>query len=181
MRLSLSAVTPTSPLVQQIAVAINRQEGATQNNNPGNLMYVGQAGATGADSRGFAIFPTLSAGQAAEQTQVALLINRGTCANGDPVTNEAQLIGCWSPANDPRNAPGSTNTYIQNVSAWTGLDPNAPFDMSGGAPGVPTQALYGTDGDAVDASILPFDLSDPVTLAITLGSAGVLAWLYFRR
>jgi hypothetical protein len=53
------------------AEAIKQHEGwkpgsvSYRNNNPGNLKYTGQSGATGQDSRGFAIFPSEQTGMAA--------------------------------------------------------------------------------------------------------------------
>lgn len=116
MLIGLSATTA------DIAAAIYTQEGPVRNNNPGNLRYVGQAGATGQDSRGFAIFPTLAAGQAAEVAQLDLLISRGTCATGAPVSSLSDVISCLSPPSE-----NDTATYINRVSAATGLDPNAPL------------------------------------------------------
>ncbi len=42
-----------------------------RNNNPGNLKYACQPGATGADENGFAIFPTWDAGMQALKNQLA--------------------------------------------------------------------------------------------------------------
>lgn len=50
---------------------------AARNNNPGNLKYAGQAGAIGADSAGFAIFPSPDAGWSALERQIALDAGRG--------------------------------------------------------------------------------------------------------
>ncbi len=47
-----------------------------RNNNPGNLKYIGQAGAIGADKRGFARFATLEAGISAHKNQIRIDANR---------------------------------------------------------------------------------------------------------
>lgn len=56
------------PTLQQWADAVALTEGSgrsTRNNNPGNLKYANQPGATGADPQGFAVFPSLELGMAA--------------------------------------------------------------------------------------------------------------------
>lgn len=156
----LGLVSPSSPIVQQLAAAINRQEGAMKNNNPGNLVYVGQPGAIGADSRGFAIFPTLAAGQAAEANQIALDINRGSCASGAPLATLTDLINCWSTTDQA--------AYVANVSQWTGIDPNTVLNS------------VGAGTVSVDETSTGFDLTDPATLALISG-LGLLAFLALRR
>lgn len=94
------------------------------NNNPGNLIFVGQPGAVPGVG-GFAAFATLADGIAAAGNQVSLDLSRGTDAIGRPTTTLAQLIGSWSPGNAPGNTPASTSNYISSVSASTGIDPNA--------------------------------------------------------
>lgn len=94
------------------------------NNNPGNLIFVGQPGAV-LGSGGFAKFASLNDGIMAAQNQVSLDLSRGTDAAGRPTTTLAQLISSWSPGNAPGNTPASTTNYINNVSSATGIDPNA--------------------------------------------------------
>jgi hypothetical protein len=97
------------------------------NNNPGNLMYVGQAGAT-LGAGGFAAFQTLADGIQAAQNQIVLDLTRGTAGNGQPVNTLTQLIANgWSPANAPGNSQASTDNYISTVASATGIDPNAPL------------------------------------------------------
>lgn len=176
MRIPLGDVSPSSSAVQAIANAIYQQEGPVQNNNPGNLVYVGQAGATGADSRGFAIFPTLQAGQQAEQAQIALDINRGSCATGSPLSTLTDLIDCLTPPSDPAN---NTPAYINAVAAATGIDPGTVLlSYTGGSTGDIT-AVDGSDGSPSTGSA-GIDLTDPVTLALMAG-AGLLAWFVFAR
>lgn len=153
-----------------IANAIYRQEGTVQNNNPGNLLYAGQPGATGADSRGFAIFPTLQDGQAAEVNQINLDITRGTCATGAPVTSLSDLISCLSPPSQ-----NDTATYISNVSTWTGIDPNANLQaLAGGVTTTPLPDL----SSSVDAS----DATDTTDYTWVYAGLGGLAlfWVLTR-
>jgi hypothetical protein len=94
------------------------------NNNPGNLIYAGQPGAT-QGAGGFAAFPTYAAGLQAEENQINLDLTRGTDAGGNPTTTLAQLITSWAPPNAPGNTPQTTANYISSVAASTGIDPNA--------------------------------------------------------
>ena len=64
-----AAASPS--VVSAIATAINHQESSNPSyNNPGDLRYAGQAGATGAAPNGMAIFSSLQAGQQAEVDQI---------------------------------------------------------------------------------------------------------------
>jgi hypothetical protein len=115
-------------VVSNIAAAIQSQEGyypgsiAYQNNNPGNLVYAGQPGAS-PGAGGFAAFSSYAAGQTALENQITLDATRGTDVNGNPTTTVAQLLSSWAPA----SAGNDTTTYIANVSAQTGYDPDAPL------------------------------------------------------
>lgn len=176
-----------------IAAAITVQEGngpgtlATRNNNPGNLIYVGQAGATQGPG-GFAAFSTPAAGQAALVNQITLDAVRGTDAAGNPTTTVSQLISSWAPASDPRN---NTPAYIASVGIQTGYDVDAPLSSLGAPDSSGTVAssyslpadssvagVDSTGGDdstdaTVDASGVSF-LGSPVTLAFA-GAGLVLA------
>lgn len=115
------------PTISTLASAMFEVEGTNPNlagnNNPGNLVYAGQAGAT-QGAGGFAAFPTLAAGESAAEAQINLDITRGSCANGAPINTLADLINCWSPANAAGNSLASTNNYINTVAQATGIDPN---------------------------------------------------------
>lgn len=56
---------------------IAKDSRAVRNNNPGNLKYAGQSGATGKDQDGFAIFENPEAGFNALYNQILLDSNRG--------------------------------------------------------------------------------------------------------
>jgi len=156
-----------------IASAIYRQEGAVQNNNPGNLMYAGQPGAIGEDSRGFAIFDTLASGQTAEVSQVNLDITRGTCATGAPVVNLSDLITCLSPPSQ-----NDTATYISNVSAWTGIDPSANLaSLSSTVVPLPSE-LSTTNTDTSGDTVVSSDTPD-YTWAFALGGLALI-WMFNR-
>jgi hypothetical protein len=65
-------------IVEKIAYAIKSFEGwfegsvSQRNNNPGNLKYVGQFGAVGADDEGHAIFDTFANGWNALKNQIRI-------------------------------------------------------------------------------------------------------------
>jgi len=178
---SLGVVSPSSPSILALVNAIQQQEGPVRNNNPGNLVYVGQPGATGADSRGFAIFPTMASGQQAEAEQIALDVSRGSCATGSPVNSLTDLIaGCLTPASLNPNV----GSYVQAVAAQTGIDPSADLGSQLGA-GVSALPVALADGssqspDASFAGILGIDLTDPTTLLILALGGGVMWWAFSK-
>lgn len=163
-------------LVDSLASAITNQEGyfpgsvAFRNNNPGNLIYVGQSGAVAGDG-GFARFPTPEAGAAALRSQISLDLTRGTDAAGRPTTTIAELISSWAPASDGND----TASYIANVSAALGIDPDTPLDgAAAGDDGFDLPA-FGT----VDLSAVGLPSSVPVALVAGVSLAAVL--LFSRR
>jgi hypothetical protein len=122
--------------VDAIAAAIQQHEGyypgslAYQNNNPGNLVYAGQPGAS-PGAGGFARFDTYANGLQAEKNQITLDAVRGSDVSGNPVNSVSDLISSWSPAS--QNGQANTDAYIAAVALQTGYDPNAPL-ASLGAP-----------------------------------------------
>ena len=154
--------------VAALASAIQTQEGyypgslAYQNNNPGNLVYAGQPGAT-QGAGGFARFSSYNAGLSALDNQITLDATRGTDINGNPTTTVSELLSSWAPASDPRN---NTAAYIASVSAQTGYDPDAPLS-SLGAPGV-AAPLPDITADSVSG-----DLADVVGLDSTVDLSAV--------
>lgn len=191
------SISPTA--VNALASAIQTQEGyypgslAYQNNNPGNLVYVGQPGAT-PGAGGFAAFSSYNAGLTALQNQITLDATRGTDVNGNPTTTVSELLTSWAPPSE-----NNTAAYIASVTAQTGYDPNAPLS-SLGTPGVstplPAALVATTDNTAiesagVDLSSVASDFDSSVDLSsVGLPSAvpvyalvgiGVLAALLFVR
>ena len=176
----------SSSAVNSIAAAIQQQEGyypgslAYTNNNPGNLVYAGQPGAT-PGAGGFADFTSYAAGYQALTNQITLDATRGTDINGNPITTLSQLINSWAP---PSQNP--TATYISNVSAATGFDPNAPLSSLGTATG--SSALDVSPDSTSDDSSFPdgsLDLSSvggpsDVSTPLVIG-AGLLAVLALTR
>ena len=157
--------------------AIFRQEGSTDAsgnwvtsslgyrlNNPGNLNYAGQPGATpsGQGNGSEAQFATLDQGIAATNAQLALDASRGLTLS--------QRLATW--------ATGNPGVYTSNVSSWVGVDPNTPLSALVGqdptfSPGIPLDASAGSDLLAsVDTS--GSGLSTGALLALALAGVGVV-------
>ena len=185
------SISPSA--VNALAMAIQTQEGyapgtlAFRNNNPGNLVYAGQPGAT-QGAGGFAAFSSYNAGLSALQNQITLDAVRGSDVNGNPINTVSDLIGSWAPASDPRN---NTPAYIASVAAQTGYDPDAPLS-SLGAPGIAAPALdLSADGSASDLAdvsssftstvdLSPVGLPSFVPVYALVGAAAVAALLFLR-
>ena len=104
--------------VNTIAQAIQQQEGyypgslAYTNNNPGNLIYVGQAGAT-PGAGGFAKFPDYSTGYQALLNQIHLYASRGMTIQ--------DTMNVYAPAGQGSNDP---TAYAATVAAAVGASPD---------------------------------------------------------
>jgi hypothetical protein len=129
----------TSSVIQ----AIITQEGtcpspaACQRNNPGNLVYAGQPGASGTPGQ-LATFDTYEDGYNALVNQLNLYA-AGTCGacNGQPQTI-ASTFQIYAPGSVPGNNP---TIYANNVANAVGVDPNTPLASvltGGAAPGTTT-------------------------------------------
>lgn len=102
---------------EQHAQAAKRGE---RNNNPGNLNFAGQAGATPESPGGrFARFETAYDGLRALSRQLMLYAGRG-------INSVEKIISTWAPASDNNN----TAAYIQAVSQRLGVDPRVALNMN---------------------------------------------------
>ncbi|EPV1203613.1 lytic transglycosylase catalytic [Escherichia coli] len=102
---------------EQYAQATKRGE---RNNNPGNLNFAGQAGASLERPGGrFARFETAFDGLRALARQLMLYAGRG-------INSVEKIISTWAPASDNNN----TTAYIRAVSQRLGVDPRAALNMS---------------------------------------------------
>lgn len=110
------------PTIQDLASAMFTVEGTGandlnhRNNNPGNLIFVGQTGAVKGEG-GFAKFGSWQDGIDAAIAQISLDLKRGTDAIGRPTTTLSQLIKSWSTTDQA--------SYTSTVAGATGIDPNA--------------------------------------------------------
>ena len=101
---------------EQYAQATKRGE---RNNNPGNLNFAGQAGASLERPGGrFARFETAFDGLRALARQLMLYAGRG-------INSVEKIISTWAPASDNNN----TTAYIRAVSQRLGVDPRAALNM----------------------------------------------------
>lgn len=160
--------------VDSLAAAIQTQEGyypgslAYQNNNPGNLVYAGQPGAT-QGAGGFAAFSSYPLGLAALKNQINLDATRGTDINGNPTTTAAELLTSWAPPSE-----NDTAAYIASVSVQTGYDPNAPLS-SLGTPSLLTlpDNTVGTSDSSISFPSLDADFSSVIDSTVDLSSVGI--------
>ena len=156
-----------SALTDQIASAIQRQEGTTQNNNPGNLMAipgVTYQGQIGTDYRGFAIFDSYQSGLNQLDKQIDLNIGRG-------LTLQQFFCGGGGYAG---YAPGAQcGPYVADVSSWTGIDPNQVLADVGSASDS-TGGLVSPDSGTSDGT----DSSTPSWVIPVVAGVGILGLVF---
>jgi hypothetical protein len=92
-----------------------------RNNNPGNLNFAGQEGATkeGGEKGRFAVFEDMSTGVSALVNQLEAYSRRGI----DTIT---EIVNKYAPAGDNNDV----QAYIKALASATGKDPNAKLDLS---------------------------------------------------
>lgn len=98
-----------------------------RNNNPGNLRYVGRTGADraqadgalGVEQSGFAMFPSVAAGESA----LGATIDRAASAR----RSLASFLNQYAPPSDGNNTAG----YVATVAKALGVDPSATVDALG--------------------------------------------------
>jgi hypothetical protein len=146
--IGLSGFGQTPPAISTIASTIQTVEGyypgslAYQNNNPGNLIYVGQAGAT-EGAGGFAAFPSYDAGYQALVNQIQIYSNQGLTIN--------QMMNKYAPAGDGSNNP---TAYAQTIASALGVSPDTTVadalagNATAGVPAVDTSGIF----DSVDTA-----------------------------
>ncbi len=137
------------------------------NNNPGNLVYAGQPGASPGPN-GIAIFDTYQDGYNALVNQIGLYAS-GSCAscNGQPQTL-ASMFQIYAPASVPGNNP---TVYASNVAAALGVDPNTPVSSvltapAGVAPDL--SSVFSTPVNIAGFSVNPMLLAAGVIFAALL-------------
>lgn len=110
--------------VQLIAEAIQAHEGwilpgrgyprgsrSYRNNNPGNLKFIGQRGSVGADTAGFAIFPSFELGWN------ALLSDLNAKFKRNPSLSIAGLVHIYAPSSDGNNELAYVNAINSHINA----------------------------------------------------------------
>lgn len=115
-----AAPAAASAPAQSPAPAGARQPRGIRNNNPGNLNYVGQPGATresGPNGR-FAVFQTAEEGLVALARQLRLYAQRG-------INSVRAIISKFAPPTE-----NDTQAYIESVSKRLGVDANASLNVN---------------------------------------------------
>ncbi|HEY0209498.1 hypothetical protein [Acerihabitans sp.] len=116
-------VPPIDPVVDPNARSV-------RNNNPWNLNYARQAGATreqGVAEPRFARFPTPEAGILAADRQLQLYYSgKSEAAHYQPLQTLTDIISTASPRKDGNNTEG----MISGASSELGLDKDAPLNLS---------------------------------------------------
>lgn len=142
-------------------------------NNPGNLTYAGQPGATPvtSGSHTWASFPTYEQGYQALENQIALDAGRGETIQ--------QFINKYAPASDANNP----TSYAAQLATATGLTVNDPLSQA--LTGASSNAYYDVttppdDIPVYDSSVSfgGFDFSLPVLMG---GAVVLVAALLFSR
>jgi hypothetical protein len=118
--------TGASGIISKMADAIQSFEGwsigstSFRNNNPGNLKYNGQAGSTGMDDRGFAIFQSYAAGRQALENQLSLAFN-GSSQYYSPSMSLYDFFSVYSEDN--------SSAYAEYVAAQLGVSPDTQLSQ----------------------------------------------------
>ena len=125
-----------------VATAIQTQEGyypgslAYINNNPGNLLAVGQPGCTPTSS-GFCSFATYADGWNALLNQISLDASRGMSIS--------QFTASYAPA----SAGNDPTTYANNIAAAVGLSPSASLSSAITQPGADLTDVGSSVGSSI--------------------------------
>lgn len=117
-----NVITPlVTSAIDRLAAAIQRHEGwfvgsrSYQNNNPGNIKYVGQSLAVGQDEAGFCVFATYEDGYN-ELTRELTLAFAGMYGYS-PTMSLYEFFAVYSP-------DGSGNSYAEDVASQLGVSPD---------------------------------------------------------
>ncbi len=136
----LGAISPSA--ISMIANTVESQEGyrpgtiAYRNNNPGNLMYAGQTGATLGEG-GFAYFPDYETGRAALEIQIGLYAGRGLTIQG-----MAEKYAPWGHgANNP-------DVYASRIASALGVSTGTPLSALDSSTGSVASLMGGGSGSS---------------------------------
>lgn len=99
----------------------NKVPRGIRNNNPGNIKYgdfARRMGATGRDDGGFAVFPTMTAGQGAARQLLGSYASSG-------FDTTSKIISRWAPSSE-----NDTGGYIAQVSKELGVSPDQKLNST---------------------------------------------------
>ena len=153
-----------------------------RNNNPGDLKYLGQAGAVGADSGGFAVFPDPVTGFQALYRQLQKYVT--DFPNFTILEIMAHYLGQVTPT---VNAQGDAFTYAAAVASGLGVDISTTLgQLASGAPAqpapiataVPDTGLVDTSGvdTAQLAPLAQFSTTELIAGIAVLAAIAYFAW-----
>jgi hypothetical protein len=151
-----------------------------RNNNPGDLKYLGQAGAVGADSGGFAVFPDPVTGFQALYRQLQKYVT--DFPNFTILEIMAHYLGQVTPT---VNAQGDAFTYAAAVASGLGVDISTTLgQLASGAPAQPAPITTAVpDTGLVDTSTIDTAQLQPLaqfsTTELIAGVAVLAAIAYF--
>lgn len=152
---------PVDTLAQTIITVEGNNPNLASNNNPGNLVFVGQSGAT-MGAGGFAKFPTYQAGYDALTRQIGLYAGRGMTVQ--------DMMGVYCPASSPGCNP---TAYAQTVAGSLGVSTDTLVaDALNGSVTVPDSR----DGSTPDSGDV--QLAGMTTPEMAFGAAVILTALY---
>lgn len=188
-----------SPAVATIASTIQTVEGyypgslAYNDNNPGNLIFNNQAGATkGPPMAGtpyfYAVFPSYDDGYQALVNQINTYANQGLTID--------QMMAKYAPATDANGNPTTNNptSYANQIATALGVSTDTTLtdalagNATAGVPTVDTSGVF----DSIDSTISDigtafstgsFDSitdSDTGMIALALGTLALAAWVLTR-
>lgn len=163
---SLGSLSSLSALT--LVDAITRQENTPSSlNNPGALTAAPSSYCQTGKVNGIVQFCTPQDGIDALNNQIQLDVNRGMTLQ--------QLFDVYAPAaagNDP-------TTYTNNVSSWTGIDPNVPLNSvdSSMLYSIPSLSLSPTFTDTVYGLVDPGIFGSGFNLSLT-NTDGSVNWLF---
>ncbi len=150
---------------QTIAQTIQQVEGyypgslAYTNHTPGNLIYVGQAGAT-QGAGGFAAFPSYDAGYQALLNQIQNYASRGLTIQ--------EMMNLYAPAGQGSNNP---TAYASMIASALGTTPDTSL----------SDVLNGADTSSIDTSadtsVIDLSSVDPTVL---MGGALLAGFLLYQ-
>lgn len=151
---------------------------AARNNNPGDLKFAGQPGASGQDNLGFAVFPDPQTGFQALYLQLQKYVN--DFPSDSLLDIMAHYLGQVSPTS---NVEGNAFTYAGYVASTLGVDPSATLAELAGL----VVPAVGAGATAVDASMMSADNMQPSPsvanegLALpVLAAAGIALFFLWR-
>jgi len=121
------------------------------NNNPGNLKYAGQPGAT-QGANGFAVFPNYVAGYQALVNQIDLDASRGQTI--------AQFTSIYAPASDNNNP----TSYAAQIANAAGVSVNDPLSLAISSDGSLAESAGDGDGDTDSSALASTSTSATVSI-----------------